>query len=103
MGTSHHDARQSTGATSNVMSTPNPIVTADVAIGSISPVSSRLPPRRAAATASEATTPTTTATAVAATVVRSDVSTDASGATPVDTPGLISDRPSARQADSERP
>ena len=46
-GTSHHDARQSTGGTSNVMSMPKPIVTADVAIGSIRPVSSRRPPRRA--------------------------------------------------------
>ena len=56
-GTSHHDARQSTGGVSNVMSTPKPIVTADVAIGSISPVSSRRPPRRAAVIASAATTP----------------------------------------------
>ena len=53
-GTSHHDARQSTGGVSNVMSMPKPIVTADVASGSISPVSSSRPPRRAAAMASAA-------------------------------------------------
>ena len=42
-GISHHDPRQSTGATSNVISMPNPIVTADVASGSIRPLSSSRP------------------------------------------------------------
>ena len=60
-GTSHHDARQSTGATSNVISMPKPIVTAEVAIGSISPASSSRPCRRAAVIARAASAPTATA------------------------------------------
>ena len=44
-GTIHHSARQSNGGVSNVMSMPNPIVTADVPIGSIRPVSSSRPSR----------------------------------------------------------
>ena len=52
IGTSHHEPRQSTGSSSNVMSMPKPIVTADVAIGSISAVSSSRPPACAAAIAS---------------------------------------------------
>ena len=72
-GTSHHDARQSNGDRSNVISIPKPIVTADVAIGSIRPVSSSRPRRRAAVIASAARAPTRTARAVATAAMRSDM------------------------------
>ena len=102
-GTSHHDARQSTGGTSNVMSMPKPIVTADVAIGSIRPVSSRRPWRRAEVMASAARAPTVMASAVATAVVRSDVSMASAGSTPTRMPGRTSALPRSRHAASEYP
>ena len=100
-GTSHHEARQSTGAVSNVIRMPNPIVTADVAMGSIEPVSSRRPARRAPVMASAARVPSATARAVATAAVRSDAAMASSGSTPTRMPGRTSARPRVRQAVSE--
>ena len=102
-GTSHHAPRQSTGGVSNVIRIPNPIVTADVAMGSISPVSSRRPARRAAVMARAASSPMPSATAVATTVVRSEIPIAATGSTPMLMPGRTSARPSVRQARREWP
>ena len=57
MGTSHHEARQSNGGVSKVISSPSPTVTADVASGSIRPASSSQPWRWATATATAASVP----------------------------------------------
>ena len=99
MGTIHQDARQSTGDSSNVIRIPKPIVTADVAIGSISPVSRIRPPRRHATMASAASAPSATATTVATAAIRSDVSSASRGSTPTLIPGRISVRPRFRHAD----
>ena len=53
-GTSHHEARQLKGAVSKVITSPSPTVTADVASGSIRPVSSSQPCRWATVTATAA-------------------------------------------------
>ena len=99
-GTSHHASRQSTGGVSNVIRRPKPIVTADVAIGSISPVSSSRPARRAPVMAKAASRPITTATTVATAVMRRDAAIDATGSMPTLMPGRTSARPRVRQAPS---
>ena len=100
--TSHHDARQSTGGSSNVMSMPKPTVTADVASGSIRPVSSSRPRRRAAVIARAASAPTRHGDAPCATaVVRSDVERGASGSTPSADAGPHLGPPRWRHAASE--
>ena len=101
-GTSHHAPRQSTGGVSNVISRPKPIVTADVAIGSISPVSSSRPARRAPVMARAASSADRRRRAtVATTVVRSDAAMAPTGSTPMLMPGRTSARPRVRQAPSE--
>ena len=86
------------GASSNVIRIPKPIVTAEVAIGSISPVSSSRPPRRQATMASAARAPSATASTVATAAIRSDVSRASRGSTPTLIPGRISVRPRCRHA-----
>ena len=100
-GTNHQAARQSTGATSNVISIPNPIVTADVPSGSIKPVSSQRPDRPSAAIATLARTPITTANTVAQAAVVAELPNASSGSIPRRRPGRISSSPSERQAASE--
>ncbi len=102
-GTSHHDARQSTGAVSNVISMPNPIVTADVASGSIRPPSSARPARPAPMIARLASAPITTANAVAQAAFVSELAMASTGSMPMRMPGRISARPRSVQAVVDHP
>ena len=99
---------------SKVINMPKPIVTADVASGSISPTSRRRPRRRAAAIARLAVAPTTTLITVATTAYCSEATMAPIGSTPSDNPGLderwsnsvrhpiIDHRPPVRNDDARR-
>ena len=94
-----------TGAVSNVISMPRPMVTAEVPSGSIMPTSSSRPWRRAAAIASAASPPTTTLIAVATTAYRSDTSErgERVDAEADAGPHLASRRACARRVSDQRP
>jgi hypothetical protein len=91
-GTSHHEARQSTGSVSKVISMPKPIVTAEVASGSISPPSSARPARPAATMARLASAPMTTANEVAQAAFVNEFAIASTGSIPMRIPGRISRR-----------
>ena len=80
---------------------PKPIVTADVAIGSIRAVSSSLPRDVAAAIASAARAPTATAITTATSMTRTEVTSESNGSMPMAIPGRTSARPRVRQARNE--
>ena len=102
-GTNHHDARQSTGPVSNVISIPNPIVTAEVASGNISPPSSARPARPAATIPRLASAPMTTAIDVAHAALTSELAMASMGSTPTRMPGRISARPRLVHAAVDHP
>ena len=83
------------------MRMPNPIVTADVPIGSMRPVSSVRPRRPAAVIANAAAAPITTARAVAHAAVSTERQSVPTGSTLTLMPRRTSVSPSVRHAWSE--
>ncbi len=101
IGTIHHDPRQSKGSSSNVISIPNPIVTADVAIGSISAVSSTLPPVVRRGDGERRQTADDDGEHDGDHHDRNDVTRASTGSTPMAMPGRTSVDPRLRQAPNE--
>jgi hypothetical protein len=83
---------------SNVISMPNPIVTADVPSGNIRPVSSTRPERPRASMATTAAAPITSANRVAHAAVVSERVSAPIGSIPICRPGRISVPSSDRHA-----
>ena len=100
-GSSHHDARQSKGRVSNVISRPSPTVTADVAMGRATAVSMNVDHDPAIEMATAAIAPTTTARTTATIIAWSDARSDATGLTPIEIPGRSSTSPRWVQAVNE--
>ncbi len=82
---------------------PKPIVTAEVAIGKVDPVSRRRPIRPDAAIAKLASAPTTTAIIVATAAVVNDTRIAADGSMPRLMPGRTSSRPRWVHAEVDQP